>query len=80
MLSLPSYFLNTNADQLSGFQKDVLSTYQKPGANPVEFKNLLVERETLKSESLRTIITSSPSYFTALAAAAEIKTLSSHRA
>src|SRR6516162_7204963 len=24
MLSLPSYFLNTNADQLSGFQKDVL--------------------------------------------------------
>jgi hypothetical protein len=72
LLSLPTYFLGKEAATLSSFQKDVLNTYTKLAANPTVLKNSLIGHP---SPALHTIIASSPSYLTALAAGAEIKTL-----
>ena len=82
-IGLPTYFLNTEADTLSAFQKDLLNSYIKISADPALLRQALTDPDPFRPETrarrraLGDIVASSPAVLTAIAAAAELKAIPS---
>src|SRR5262245_29092850 len=50
-IGLPTYFLNTQADTLSAFQKDLLNSYIKISADPALLRQALTDPDLFRPET-----------------------------